>query len=280
MVDVASGHLTTRRLEGGTLCHGLLMAAGDRAVWLSPAGRQQRAEARTLDLRGPARVLGRADMVLPAGEERLWLARLRYGRAIRVVDVRLVTTSGVTVMRSRHRAPVGYVQGATARALVVVRDGRGWEWEPRTGRVRRAPWTWLVAVHGRRSAWCTEGCQRVRLVGPGRDRRSGAVHGWTLDPRGSYSADGRLLALGATSLVEVAGEGMRIALVDTRTGATRVVPEAVLSSPTAFDWSPSGEWLYFAAPGRRVRAYRPADGRLVTLPRRLPGDILSLAAAG
>ena len=90
---------------------------------------------------------------------------------------------GLTVLRSRHRAPAGYVQGATARALVIVRDGRGRAWEPGTGRVRKAPSTWLAAAAGGRSAWCTEGCPRVRMTGPGRDRWSSELPGWSLDPR-------------------------------------------------------------------------------------------------
>jgi hypothetical protein len=276
VMDVASGRLVRRRLAGGTLCYGLLMATGDRVVWISPRGV---AEARTLDLRRPARALGRADTVLPAGEGHFWLARQPHGRDIRdirAVDVRAVTARGSVLMRSRHHAPAGYISGATARSLVIERRGRTWEWEPGTGRLRRAPGAVLVATRGARSAWCSLTCRRVSLEGPGRSVTSKPIPDMTLASSGSISADGRMLALPAYR--GTMGRA-RIALVDVATGAARLVPGASLSATGALDWSGSGEWLYFAAPDRRVRAYRATNGRMVTLPGRIPAPVLELSAA-
>jgi hypothetical protein len=274
VMDVASGRLVRRRLPGGTLCHGPLMAAGDRAVWISPRGAL---EARTLDLRGPARVLGRAAMVLRGGEDRFWLMRLRYRRTIRAVDVRAVTARGVVLMRSRHPAPAGYPSGATARSLVIERGGRTWQWDPGTGRRRRAPAAVLVAARGSLSAWCSLTCRRVYLEGGRRPVTSNAISGMTLAPSGSISPDERRLALPA---YRGSMRTARIALVDMATGAASLVPGAALSANGALDWSDTGEWLYFAAPERRVRAYRVADDRMITLPGRMPAPVLELSAAG
>ncbi len=261
VMDVASGSRVRRRLPGGALCHGPLMATGDRVLWTSSRGVL---ESRALTLRGPARRLGRAPMALAGGDNRLWLMRLRYGRGIRAVDVRVMTATGLLVMRSRHPAPPGYPSAATARSLVIERGGRTWEWEPGTGRVRRAPGAILVATRGSRSAWCSPSCRRVSLTGPGGSVTSAAIPGITLTPRGSLSPDGRMLAMPAYRGTMAR---TRIALVDTATGAASLVPGAVLSAEGALDWSDGGGWLYFAAPDRRVRAYRPADGRMLTLCR-------------
>ncbi len=272
-LDVANGHRVRRRLPGGTLCHGPLMVSGGRVLWTSPRGVL---EARALDLRGPARRLGRAPMALAGGDDRLWLMRLRYRRGIRAVDVRVVTATGRLVMRSRHPAPPGFPSAATARSLVIERGGRTWQWQPGTGRVRRAPGAVLVASRGAHSAWCSHSCRRVSLTGPGGSVTSAAIPGETLASRGSISPDGRLLALPAYRGT-MARE--RIALIDFATGAARLVPRATLSADGALDWASAGGWLYFAGPDRRLRAYHPADGRMLTLPGRMPAPVLELSAA-
>ncbi len=272
VMDVASGRLVRRRVPGGTLCHGPLMTSRDRVMWTNPRGV---VEARALDLRAPARALGDVgEAMLPAGDGRFWSVRYRGHRPPpRLVDVRLVASDGRTVIRSAHTPPAGYLQGATERALVIERNMRGWEWEPRTGRLRRAPSIWLVAAQGRRSAWCPDSgvCRRVLLTGSGPRRWSDELPGRTLGMPGSFSPDARLLALPASR---------GIAIVDVTTGAIRLVPGATLTANAALDWSSDGKWLYFATPARRVRAYRADDGRMVTLPGRMPAPVLELAAAG
>ena len=78
VADPRSGSIRKRRLAGGTLCYGKVLAVGDRVVVGGHRGRRSVALGLPLSLRGPARSLGLADTFVPSpGGDGLWLGRWR-----------------------------------------------------------------------------------------------------------------------------------------------------------------------------------------------------------
>ena len=150
-------------------------------------------------------------------------------------------------------------------------------WDPRSGARRAASGSWVVAASARGSAWCSGDCRRLNLESAGAVPSSlPAPRGWSFLPEGgSVSPDGSLLAV---ALTRTHGAGRRIALVHTADGSLYLTPVNP-DSRGQLDWSPSGGWVYAASEGRRLTAYRPSDGRMVTLPVRLAGEVIDLAAA-
>ncbi len=279
VVDVRTGALAQRRLPGGTLCHGPLMVAGNSVVYLGSRDRRSALLALGLDLRRPARVLDvGTELYFPvAGGRHLWSLRVRYGRAMGVTGVRLLSATGRVLFHARRRPPAGYPTGAAPGGLVFEHRGRVRIWDPRSGARRAASGSWLVAASARGSAWCSGDCRRLTLESAGAAPSSlPAPRGWSFLPDGgSVSPDGSLMAV---ALTRTHGAGRRIALVHTADGSLELTPVNP-DSRGQLDWSPSGEWLYVASEGRRITAYRPSDGRMVTLPVRLTDEVIDLAAA-
>ncbi len=275
VLDVASGALVERRVPGGTLCHGPLMVSGPNLFFLG--SRRGRGALMSLDLtlERRARVVSwsRRQYVPSARAGAFWA--LGAGSAPREV-----TPGGSVLFRSRVRPPAGYPMGATADGIVLEHRGRTRIWNPRSGALRAAPGTWMVAASADRSVWCGPRCRRLRLDVPGGARPAERLpDGWSFNPgTGSLSAGGSLLAVAAYR--ERRPYATRIALVHTAGGALELLPAPLPASRGELAWSPSGEWLYVPVAGRRIAAYRPRDRRLVTLPVRLADDVIDIAAAG
>ena len=98
-------------------------------------------------------------------------------------------------------------------------------------------------------------------------------------PGGSAFVPGSGRFAPAGSRLAVALSGGRVALVDKRTGSLDLLPVRV-TERGALAWSPSGEWLYVAAPERRIVAYSLRARRALTVPVRLGGEVIDMAAAG
>ena len=94
----------------------------------------------------------------------------------------------------------------------------------------------------------------------------------------AVSPDGSLLAVAAYR--ERRPLRTRIALVHTADGAAELLPAPLPAGRGEARLVTTGEWLYVAAPNRRIAAYRPRDRRVVTLPVRLADDVIELSAAG
>ena len=191
-----------------------------------------------------------------------WAFGFRYdGRRARASAPREVTPAGRVLFRSRRQPPPGYPMAATADGIVLEHRGRTRIWDPRTGAVRPAPGSWLVAASGDRTAWCGQRCRRLRLEGPGGHAVARQLpRGWSFSPgSGSLSADGSLLAVAAHR--ERRPFATRIALVRTADGAVELLPaplpasrgEARLVALRRVALRGRGE-----PPDRRLPASRPA----------------------
>jgi hypothetical protein len=282
VLDVASGALEERRLPGGTLCHGPLMVSGREIFFLG--SRRGRGALMSLDLalERRARVVSWSQrQYLPSARAgAFWSLGFRYdGRRARSSAPREVTPAGRVLFRSRRQPPPGYPMAATADGIVLEHRGRTRIWDPRTGAVRPAPASWLVAASGDRTAWCGQRCRRLRLEGPGGMLSTRQLPaGWSFSPgSGALSADGSVLA--AAAYREHRPFATRVALVRSADGAVELLTAPLPASRGELAWSRSGEWLYVAAKHRRIAAYRPRDRRLVTLPVRLGEEVIELSVA-
>jgi hypothetical protein len=93
--------------------------------------------------------------------------------------------------------------------------------------------------------------------------------------QGAFSPDGSLLAVPA-----YAHRSWRIALVDTRNGATRILPgSATGRAYPRIGWSHSSGWLFIGAHRGRIMAYRPGAPKAVRLPFRSLRGALTFTAA-
>jgi hypothetical protein len=76
VADPGTGRTRERELPGGTLCHGPLLAIGDRVVYLGSRGGRAVALSAPLGRLGRARSLGPAQLIVPSADTgRLWLGR-------------------------------------------------------------------------------------------------------------------------------------------------------------------------------------------------------------
>jgi hypothetical protein len=277
VADPRTGDVHRRRLAGGTLCRGPLVVVGDRIVFSGHRGRRAVARVLPLSLRGPARVVGRADVLAPSpGEASMWLGRWLPPRMGAVLRLREVRTDGALLVRARALLPrEGMLHAALARAFVVT-SGR-WliVWDLfRDLPVRIARDARFVASHHWRFAWCRGACRALRIWSP----RGEAV--LAAPPRvrpvgagGAFSPDGERLATGV-----LVGGRPRVAVVNLGTWRWTLVPGGRLGGPNALAWSPSGRWLYFTDGDEAVRGWHVGGERSAPLPVKAGGTILSLAA--
>jgi WD40-like Beta Propeller Repeat len=153
---------------------------------------------------------------------------------------------------------------------LVLQTTRGLElWDPITGRIIGAlPGLFPVATRGSLLVSCNRRCPVLYVtdtrdgartqITPGRGFHFEETYG------GAFSPDGSQVALPA-----IASDGARrIALVDVRTGAARLVAGARLGVNQQITWSPDG-WLYFYAGAGRLAAYRPGRAKAFLLPERV-----------
>jgi hypothetical protein len=96
VADPRTGATRRRRLAGGTLCHGPLLAVGDGVIFSGHRGRHTVARWLRLGLDGPARALGPADTFAPSRTPgRLWLwDRFRETRRLAIRDGSFAAAGG------------------------------------------------------------------------------------------------------------------------------------------------------------------------------------------
>ena len=280
VADPRSGSIRKRRLAGGTLCYGKVLAVGDRVVVGGHRGRRSVALGLPLSLRGPARSLGLADTFVPAARgDSLWLGRWRGRPAGARLGLQRVGPGG----EARVSAHVlgrrwSLLQAALSDAFVVsVRDSLVvWD-RSRDAPLLSARGGWFLAASDTRVAWCrSERCPRIQVWSRGESRALTPPAG--VRPRvlgGAFTLDGRLLATGVT----VDGR-TRVAVVDTLSGEWTLVPGGELGGYEAIAWSPSGRWLYFTESNVRLRAWRTGSERATALPVRPGGTVMSIDVAG
>jgi WD40-like Beta Propeller Repeat len=279
VADPRTGRTRARRLEGGSLCAGPVLALGDRVIVSGSRGRRPVLLSLPLALTGPPDVLAAADQVVPSSARgRLWLGRTERGRRnLKFASLREVTAGGRTVYRVRHDLPRwGAFEGSVAGRLILGRRNGLELWDPRARRViSRLNDAWVIATGGDRLASCSSSCRTIRLSTRATNQR--LLHpppGTRLSGMsGSFSPDGRRLA------VPVVRRGdTHVAVADLETGHWSVVPGGGQRSYPSLAWSPSGRWLYFSA-GHRLVAWRDGSPQALRLPIRPGGTVLSIAAA-
>jgi hypothetical protein len=266
VADPLTGRTRERELPGGTLCHGPLLAVGDRFVYFDLHGRRLVARAAPIDRRGRSDEVGAADVaVRSATPGRLWLGELRRGQ----VGLREVDMSGVVHARtSTPLARWGSIEAHVGGDFLTTR-GSGLA----LGR-ERFPGIWLVAAHPERFAWCADPCPRVGLWSGGERSVLEPPAGVLPHRPGAFSPDGQRLALAVT-----VDKKPRFAVVDLTTNDWSVVPGARPGDYSALAWSPSGRWLYLATKNDRLLASRDGTGRPRRLPIRTGGTVMSIATA-
>ena len=286
VADPRTGLMRKRRLPGGTLCHGPLLALGDRLVFSGHRGRRAVARTLPLDLAGPARSLGYADtFTASATAGRLWLGRwptpkrrpLRWSNRAIPVTLTEVDASGRALARKRDLMPrFGMLHAETAGAF-VGNFGR-WLTLRRPGRERpllRVRDGWFVAAGASTFAWCRGDCPALHVWSRGDERLLRPPAG--VQPTafgGAFSPDQRQLATAVT-----VGGRSRAAVVDVASGRWTLVPDGALSGYDTLAWSPSGRWLYFADADKGLRAWRVGAERAPLLPVRAGGTVMSIATA-
>jgi hypothetical protein len=195
-----------------------------------------------------------------------------------MVGVREMTVDGQVTVSSGRRVPKGWIAGATERGLVIQRRHGLAVWDPRTRSApRRLPLEAVGDVHANRLIGCLRSrCRKLVLVDAASGSRVPArpEPPYRLDLGAEFSPHGSLVATPA-----VANRRWSVALVDTRTGRTRIVPGSHTGTayPT-LSWARSSGWLFFRAGAGRVRAYRPGTRRAIELPIRLPRRALAFIA--
>ncbi|MBA3261604.1 MAG: PD40 domain-containing protein [Thermoleophilaceae bacterium] len=278
VADPHSGVTRKRRLPGGTLCHGPLLAVGGQVVFSGYRGRLGVARVLPLTLRGPARSLGEADTFAPSpAADHLWLGRWRGRRQGARLGLHQVDLEGrVSVSARILGARWGSLHAALRRGFVLTIRGSLVVWDnfldAPSLTVRGG---WFVAASETRVAWCGENCRRFRVWSRQGERTLSPPTGVRpLGSVGTFSPDGRQLATGAT----VRGR-TRMAVVDLRSGVWTLVPGGRLGGYNAIAWSPSGNWLYFTDSDERVRAWRLGAPSTVAVPIRPGGTVISIATA-
>jgi hypothetical protein len=286
VADPATGQVRSRRLPGGTLCHGPLMAAGDRVVYTGYRGSKAALVSLPLTLAGAPSPLGGADTIIPSARPgHVWLGRWeqKASRAeFREVALpgedatsRAEVASGARIAgplphrwtRFHAALPGGFVI-ETRRALAFW-DGR------RTRPLRGSRRAWSVASGGPRFAWCRGRCRSVRVRTPGGERIFRSPAGLRLTgSAGSFSPDGRHMAVPVAQ-----GRRNHAAVLDLRSGEWSTVPGGALSVYGALAWSTTSDRLYLATRGGGLRTWRPGAERAETLPGDPGGTVMSISIA-
>jgi hypothetical protein len=271
VADPRTGETRARRLPGGTLCHGPVMAVGDRVVYSGYRGRRAVAISLPMTLAGPPRSLGAADTITPsAAADRLWLGRWRHGRRASFASLR---SPGAT--RVEGRLPRWSVVHAALDDGFLIGSGRRltlWDRDldrPLRG-VRDAQ---LVAAGGSSFAWCGARCRELHVLSPDGERSLRPPPGIGLRGfGGAFSPDDARLAVPVT----VDG-AQRVAVVDLAAGDWTVVPGGGPRGYGTIAWSPLGAWLYFSGGEERLLAWAPGMAHATRVPVEPGGAVLSIA---
>jgi hypothetical protein len=278
-IDVASGRRTVRRVGAVASCGPELFVTGGHVVFAGVRdGRTIVFSAPvTLD-RAPTRLGGAHIFVPSATEGRVWLAGTDCSRK-RMVGVREVAVDGRVTVESRRRVPGTWVDGAVESGLVIVRDRATAVWDPGTGRAgAELGVEGVTEARGSMLAGCTgrSDCRDLAILdtNSGHEVVARSSGRYRLELDAKLSPDRSLLATPARS-----GRRWRIALVNTRDGATRLIRgSATGTTYPALSWAASTGWLFIRAHGGRIKAYRPGAANAVTLPTRAPRGAIAFAA--
>jgi hypothetical protein len=278
-VDVASGRRRVRTVPSVAQCGPELHVTGGHVVFAGLRRDRTTVYAAPLALDRPPVRLGAAHTYVPSATDgRVWLAGADCDQPARI-RVREVTVGGRVTTRSTHRVPGTWLAAATHEGLVVQDRRALLVWDPRTGRtVRRLALAAVMESRGDVLVGCTASSRcrdlavadaataRTVVARPPGHRR--------LDVGAALSPDAKLVAAPALQ-----GQRWSVALVDTRTGATTIVPGSRTGrSYPQLAWARTSGWLFIRARGGRVRAYHPGVPRAVRLPLRLPRAAADFAA--
>jgi dipeptidyl aminopeptidase/acylaminoacyl peptidase len=279
VADPRTGATRERRLAGGTLCHGPVLAVGDRVLVAGTHGRVPITRSLPLSLAGPGRSLGAADTITVSRTPgRVWLGRWHRPRRwsassrsrVSLLEVDAVGRAGARVT---VRLPSwGALEAVLDDGLLVSHEGG---LTLHGGETPTIPDAWLVAAGSSRFAWCRGACRRVTVWSRDAARKLDPPAGVRPlpDRDAAFSPGEDRLALP----VQV-GRRSRVAVIDLESGAWRLVPGR-LGEYGAVAWSPSGAWLYFADDRDRVRGWRAGAARSVRLPIRTGGTVMSIAVS-
>lgn len=276
VADPRNGATRARRLAGGTLCHGPLIASGGRVLLAGSRARRAVALSLPLSLRGRARLVGAGWSFTPSATPgRLWMLETRGRPGARPHAALELGLDGRVHGRYPLRLP-GWagLEGAVEGAILVRhRDGLT-VWDPvRRRSLRELDDGWVVAAGGSRFAYCRGECRRLRLWSPDGETIVRPPRGTKISPAdAAFSPDGSRLAIGLS-----AGRRSRLATLDLPSGRWRLVPGGALSGYGAVAWSPSGQWLYFTGAGQRLWAWREGSDSSIRLPLRTGGIVMSIA---
>lgn len=271
-VDVATGRRRVRKMPSVAQCGAQLRVTGGHVVFAGMSKGRTTVFSAPVKLDGPPVRLGNAHAFVPSATPgRVWLAGLNCDSP-RMVGVREVSVDGREVAASRLRVPGTWLAAAVPDGLVVQRERALLVWDPSTGRtVRRLALAAVVATRGDLMIGCTASsrCRDIAFVDAATARTVVARPGprRRLDLSPELSPDGRLLATPA-----LRNRRWSVALVDTRTGATKIVPGTRTGRAyPELSWAASSGWLFIRGRGARILAYRPGAPRAVKLPIRLRG---------
>lgn len=280
VADPRAGRVRSRRLPGGTLCHGPLMAAGDRVIYTGYRGSRAMPMSLPLTLTGAPSPLGPADTIIPSARPgHVWMGRwARAGKRTRATFREVAVPGEEAASRIAgplpgrwshfHAALPGGFVIETRRALAL--------WDGRAARpLRGGRNAWAVATGGPRFAWCSGRCRSVRVRTPAGERTFRTPLQLRITGAGgSFSPDGRRLALPVAQ-----GRRTRAAVIDLRTGEWSMVPGGSLSVYGAMAWSSTGDRLYLAIAGGELRAWLPRAPRTEHLPVDPGGTVMSISVA-
>jgi hypothetical protein len=278
-IDVATGRRRARRIRSLATCSAQLYVTGGRLVFAGVQGRRTVVFSIPLSLeRRPTR-LGTAHAFVPSTTEgRVWLAGTKCTRR-RMVGAREVTVDGRVTASTGRWLPGGELAGAVRGGLVVQGVRGPFLWDPGTGRVGRDLGIGRVSaarrgvLAGCADAWRCEELVTLDLA-TGRTAAARSVGGYELSPYGGeLSPDGSLLAVPAED-----DPRWRIALVDSRTGRSAIIPGSRTGRYPETSWSAASGWLFIRTGRGRVLAYRPGTRRARVLPIRIPREAIAFIA--
>jgi hypothetical protein len=267
-VDVATGRRTVRKIRGLAGCAPQLYATGGHVVFSGVRKRRTVVLAMPASLSKPPRVLGEAHAFVPSATEgRVWLAGVDCDRR-GMVGLREITVDGRVTFRSDRRVPGRWLVGAVREGL-VLHAKRPLVWDPRSGRRDPVALKAVVTVRGELMAGCLKrvSCGPLTIFDASTSRvvTASPPARQRLDLAAQFSPD-------TAHLVAPALQGQRwsVALVDTRTGTTGIVPGSSTGKQYPYHaWTSSG-WLLFRASGGRMMGYRPGEAEPVELGLRWP----------
>ena len=276
-VDVASGRRRVRVVPAVAQCGPELHVTGGHVVFAGLRGDRTTVYAAPLALDRPPVRLGAAHAYVPSATEgRVWLAGSDCDRSA-LTGLREVTVDGRVTVKSPRRVPGSWLAAAVPDGLVILRGRSLRVWDPHTGHtVRRLGLASVTESRGNLLLGCNRRCRdlafadattaRTVVARPPGHRRHYLG--------GALSPDGRLAAAPTERRLR-----WSVALVDTRSGATTMVPGSRTGTTyPQLAWARSSGWLFIRGRGGRLRAFRPGATRAVRLPLRLPPEAPDFAA--